>query len=167
MDQEKAVRLNFICTHNSRRSHFTQIWAQTLANYFNFNINCYSGGTEATALFPKVIETLENIGFEICKLSNEKNPVYSIKFSENNHPIVGFSKEMDHSFNPATGFTAVMTCSQADKDCPLVLGAEQRISLPYEDPKVSDGTNKQDIKYLETSTIIATELHYVFSQLNK
>ena len=74
---------------------------------------------------------------------------------------------MDHSFNPATGFTAVMTCSQADKDCPLVLGAEQRISLPYEDPKVSDGTNKQDIKYLETSTIIATELHYVFSQLNK
>lgn len=26
--QQKEIRLNFICTHNSRRSHLAQVWAQ-------------------------------------------------------------------------------------------------------------------------------------------
>ncbi|CAN0602762.1 unnamed protein product, partial [Ectocarpus sp. 12 AP-2014] len=65
-----AIRINFICTHNSRRSHLSQVWAQTMATYFNIkNVNCYSGGTEATALFPMVAETLKNQGFQIQKLS--------------------------------------------------------------------------------------------------
>ena len=29
------IRLNFICTHNSRRSHLCQVWAQTLSFYYN------------------------------------------------------------------------------------------------------------------------------------
>jgi arsenate reductase len=28
---QEQIRLNFICTHNSRRSHLSQIWAQTMA----------------------------------------------------------------------------------------------------------------------------------------
>jgi len=54
----ETIRLNFICTHNSRRSHLSQIWAQAMAFYFGVkNVFCYSGGTEATAMFPKVVET--------------------------------------------------------------------------------------------------------------
>ena len=30
----KVVNLNFICTHNSRRSHLSQLWAQIMATYF-------------------------------------------------------------------------------------------------------------------------------------
>ena len=164
---KQAIRLNFICTHNSRRSHFAQIWAQTIANYFNLDVACYSCGTEATALFPKVIETLEKTGFVFEKLSNETNPIYAIKFDKNEQPIIGFSKEMDHAFNPSSGFIAIMTCSQAAEDCPLVFGADQRISLPFNDPKAFDDTKIQGDKYLETSTIIATELHYVFSQIKR
>ena len=33
-NNREEVRLNFICTHNSRRSHYGQIWAQVLAEYF-------------------------------------------------------------------------------------------------------------------------------------
>lgn len=33
-DKKEEIRLNFICTHNSRRSHFAQVWAQTMAHYF-------------------------------------------------------------------------------------------------------------------------------------
>ncbi|MFT6167273.1 MAG: arsenate reductase [Vicingaceae bacterium] len=167
IDSKLTIRLNFICTHNSRRSHFTQIWAQTIANYFNIDAACYSGGTQATALFPKVIETLEKTGFEVEKLSNETNPVYAIKFDENEQPIIGFSKEIDHVFNPSSAFTAIMTCWQAAEDCPFIFGADQRISLPYKDPKAFDDTEIQGDKYLETSMIIATELHYVFSQIKK
>ncbi|MGB5463515.1 MAG: protein-tyrosine-phosphatase, partial [Aureibaculum sp.] len=54
VNRKETIRLNFICTHNSRRSHLSQVWAQTMASYFNVkNVFCYSGGTEATALFPK------------------------------------------------------------------------------------------------------------------
>ncbi|MFN4762824.1 low molecular weight phosphatase family protein [Gillisia sp. Q332] len=163
---QQQVRLNFICTHNSRRSHLSQVWAQALAAHYKIpNVFCYSGGTEATALFPKAAETLEQQGFKITKLSEEKNPVYSIKFAENAHPVIGFSKTFDNAFNPAFGFAAVMTCSQADAGCPFIAGAEKRIPVTYDDPKAFDGTAEQNQKYLERSTQIATELKYVFSEI--
>src|SRR5690606_16466895 len=84
VNNNQTINLNFICTHNSRRSHLAQIWAQFAAAYYNVpNVNCYSGGTEETALFPKVAETLENQGFQIFKIADSINPIYAIKFDEN------------------------------------------------------------------------------------
>ncbi len=164
--QEKEIRINFICTHNSRRSHLTQIWAQTMAVYFNLQtVKTYSGGTEATAMFPKVAETLINMGFKIDKIATQENPIYSIKFNDNSHPIIGFSKKYDDDFNPKTAYAAVMTCSQADKGCPFVAGTEKRIAITYEDPKLFDGKENQSEKYTERSLQIATEMFYVFSKV--
>ena len=85
----RTINLNFICTHNSRRSHLSQVWAQTMAAYFNVNnVYCYSGGTEATALFPMAVKTLMNAGFKIATLAESRNPVYSIKYGENEQPII-------------------------------------------------------------------------------
>ncbi|WP_116772366.1 low molecular weight phosphatase family protein [Maribacter litoralis] len=164
----EEIRINFICTHNSRRSHLSQVWAQTMANYYSIkNVSCYSGGTEATALFPMVAETLKNQGFQIQKLSETSNPVYAIKFSENEHPVIGFSKSYEDPFNPSAQFAAVMTCSQADGGCPFIAGAEKRVPITFEDPKAFDNTPQQAEKYAERSIQIATELFYVFSQINK
>ena len=165
--KERAlVRLNFICTHNSRRSHLTQIWAQTMAFYFQVqNVNCYSGGTEATAMFPKVAETLLKQGFQIQKLSSEANPVFAVKYVENELPIICFSKVFDDAFNPNSEFAAIMTCSSADEGCPFIAGAEKRLPIRYEDPKVFDGTDLMDVKYAERSLEIAAEMFYVFSQI--
>ncbi|MDQ0067569.1 protein-tyrosine-phosphatase [Chryseobacterium lathyri] len=165
-DQE-SISVNFICTHNSRRSHLAQIWAQTASAYFKIsNVNCYSGGTETTALFPKVVETLTEAGFHIWKLSDGENPVYAVKYSENALPLIGFSKKHDTIFNPSTGFAAVMTCSQADKGCPFISGAEKRIPVMFEDPKISDGTPEQTRIYKERSLQIGAEMFYVFSKIN-
>ena len=161
------IRINFICTHNSRRSHLSQVWAQTMAYYFKTkNVFCYSGGTEATALFPMVAETLINSGFKINTISKGENPVYCIKYAGNQHPIVGYSKKFYDDFNPKSEFVAVMTCSQADEDCPFISGAEKRIPITFEDPKAYDNTPQQAEKYNERSLQIATELLYVFSQIN-
>jgi len=166
-NNHQNINLNFICTHNSRRSHLSQIWAQTMANNFKIkNVFCYSGGTEATAMFTVVEETLKKQGFHIDKLSYEKNPVYAIKFSENNNPIICFSKTFDADFNPSSNFAAIMTCSHADENCPFIAGAEQRIPVRYDDPKAFDNTPQQLEKYRERSLQIATELFYVFSQIN-
>ena len=162
------IRINCICTHNSRRSHLSQIWAQVMSYHFQIKqVTCYSGGTEATALYPMVVTTLEETGFHIQRLSEENNPVYSIKYSENEHPIIGFSKKFDDTFNPESKFVAIMTCSQADAGCPFIAGAEKRIPITYEDPKISDGTPNQKEVYSNRSLQIATEMFYVFSQIKK
>ncbi len=165
IDKDEAIALNFICTHNSRRSHLSQVWAQTLAGYVGIkNMNCYSGGTEATAMFPMAVETLASQGFEINKLSEAKNPVYAIKYAANRHPIIGFSKTFDSSFNPKSNFGAIMTCSSADQGCPIVMGSDGRFPITFEDPKAFDNTPQQAEKYLERSTQIATELLYVMQK---
>ncbi|RZF59261.1 arsenate-mycothiol transferase ArsC [Sphingobacterium corticibacterium] len=160
------ININFICTHNSRRSHLAQVWAQVASAYFNIpNVYCYSGGTEETALFPKVAETLTDQGFDVSKIAETDNPVYAIKYSDNTLPIIGFSKKYDSPFNPELAFVAVMTCSQADGGCPFIAGAEKRIPITFEDPKISDGTPEQAQVYAERSLQIATEMFYVFSTI--
>ncbi|WP_431158184.1 protein-tyrosine-phosphatase [Winogradskyella poriferorum] len=160
------INLNFICTHNSRRSHLSQVWAQAMATYYKINnVHCYSGGTEATALFPSAAEALECSGFQIQELSKSNNPIYSIKFSDTYPSVIGFSKTFDDSFNPSEAFAAIMTCSSADKGCPFIAGAEVRLPITFEDPKAFDGTQLQKEKYLERSLQIATNLKYVFSNL--
>lgn len=163
-NQNQTIRLNFICTHNSRRSHLSQIWAQTLAYYFNIpNIYCYSGGTEATALFPKVAETLRNQGFQVYKIAEGINPIYAIQYSINEQSIIGFSKKYNDDFNPQNDFVAIMTCDNADEGCPIVVGAIERIPIKYTDPKQFDNTTMMDEKYIEKSMEIASELYYVMS----
>ena len=165
---QQEIRLNLICTHNSRRSHLSQVWAQTAAAYYNIkNVFCYSGGTEATAMFPMVSKTLTKQGFEIKTIAEGNNPVYSIKYAENEHPVIGFSKTYDDSFNPQDEFVAIMTCSQADGGCPFIAGAEKRIPITFEDPKAFDNTPEQAEKYEERSLHIATEMFYVFSQIKQ
>ncbi len=162
------VRLNLICTHNSRRSHLSQIWAQTAAYYFDINkVFCYSGGTEATAMFPVVAKTLSNQGFQIQTIAEGNNPVYAIKYSENEPPVIGFSKTYEDDFNPKSEFVAILTCSQADGSCPFIAGAEKRIPITFEDPKAFDNTPQQAEKYQERSIQIATEMFYVFSKIKK
>ena len=160
------INLNLICTHNSRRSHLSQVWSQTMASFYNINnVHSYSGGTEATALFPMVAKTLIKNGFQVKNLSEGKNPVYSIKFSKNEHPVIGFSKKYDDDFNPKSDFVAIMTCSHADENCPVVLGCDTRIPVTFEDPKAFDDTPQQEKKYMERSLQMATEMKYVFSKI--
>lgn len=166
VDNKTDVNLNFICTHNSRRSHLAQIWAQTLAAYFKIpHVHCYSGGTEATAIFPMTTKTLMNQGYVFQTLVEGENPIYTIKYSPNRQPIIGFSKIYNDDFNPSSNFAAILTCSEADHDCPFIPNADIRIPLTFEDPKKYDNTPLQEEKYKERSLNIATELYYIFSKV--
>lgn len=167
-DEDASIRLNFICTHNSRRSHLAQVWAQVAAAYYGINkVACYSGGTETTAMFPMVAQVLIKSGLQVKTISGGANPVYAIKYAENELPVIGFSKTYFDDFNPESGFAAIMTCSQADGGCPFISGAEKRIPITFDDPKAFDGTPQQEEKYLERSIQIAKEMFYVFSNIKK
>jgi len=162
----ETILLNFICTHNSRRSHLSQIWAQTMAYHFGIkDVYCYSGGTVATAMFPKVAETLTKQGFDILQLSEAANPVYAVKYAPNEQAIICFSKEYSHAFNPSGNYGAVVTCNSADEACPIVFGAEARFPVKYDDPKAFDNTELMEAKYTERSLQIGEEMWYVFSMV--
>lgn len=167
MWEHQPIELIFICTHNSRRSILAQIWAQALAAYYRLpNIQCYSGGTEATEVFQEIVEVLKKSGFKITNSAELKNPVYTISYSEGLPVVSAFSKLYNDPKNPHKDFTAVMTCSNSEQNCSFIPGAKKRIPIYYEDPKISDGTIQQEKVYLERSKQIATEMKYVFSSIS-
>ena len=160
--QKVEANLNFICTHNSRRSQLAQVWAKIISDYYGFTINSFSGGTEVTNCNRRTIASFERMGFEVKNPGGE-NPHYELTYHEKRKPIIVFSKTFDDASNPKNNFAAVMTCTNADENCPIISGAEKRISLPFEDPKIYDNSNQESEKYDERSTQIASEMKYIFN----
>lgn len=161
---EKVVEVIIICTHNSRRSHFGQVWLQISAHYCNLEkISVFSGGTEVSACNPRTIGALRRAGLEIKNISQERynNPKYLARYAENLSEIYLFSKEYTSTANPQLGFIAILVCSSANEVCPVVKGAEKRFYLPYEDPKAADNTPQETQVYDECCRQIAREMLYV------
>ena len=158
------VRLNFICTHNSRRSHIAQIWAAVAAHYYGLrNVQTYSGGTEATAFNPRAVAALRRAGFQI-ETEGGENPRYRVAFAEEHPPLVCFSKAVENPANPSESFAAIMTCAHADENCPFIIGAERRLRLPYDDPKVADNTPEEAGRYDERVRQIGSEIFFAMSR---
>jgi arsenate reductase len=164
-EDKQPINLNFICTHNSRRSQMSQVWAQVAAARYGWkNVQCYSAGTERSRANPQAIEALRHAGFQITALDKSDNPRYSVSWSDDAAPLIVFSKGLSDEPNPSKDFAAIMTCSHADLNCPIVPGASLRIPLNYEDPGAFDGTNEAATKYRETADEIGREILYAFAQ---
>jgi protein-tyrosine-phosphatase len=160
------AELIFICTHNSRRSHFGQVWAQVAAHHHGLDslVSTYSGGTEATAMNERAVGALRRAGLDIHPAQLSENPKYAVHYAADRDPMVCFSKKYDDAeANPNAGFAAVMTCAQADRGCPIVYGSAARFSTPYVDPKVSDGTPEEVETYDERCAEIARDMLYAMS----
>jgi arsenate reductase len=165
-DVNQAIQLVYVCTHNSRRSHFGQIWGAVAAEYYGVNnVRTFSGGTESTAFNPNAIHALNGLGFEITTTDLSSNPKYEVDFGGSKASIC-FSKVYDDASNPTSNFAAIMTCDDAEENCPFIPGVELRIGTTYEDPKAFDGTELQEEKYIERSLQIGLETLYVFSKIN-
>jgi arsenate reductase len=160
------AHLIFICTHNSRRSHMGQLWAAAAAHCYEVpNVETFSGGTEATSVNINVINAMQEAGFRISSNGSGGNPVYSVRFSEDHQPIYVFSKRFNDDVNPAKDFCAVMTCSEADENCPIIPGAVIRVPITYEDPKAYDHTEREQEAYRERCFQIGKEMFYLFDKV--
>lgn len=163
----ETARLMFICTHNSRRSQMGQLWAAAAAAYYGVDhVETYSGGLEVTAFNTRAIAAVQRAGFQPASPGGD-NPHVKVTYATDRAPLEMFSKKYGDPFNPQKDYAAVMTCSNADSACPLVLGASARIPLHYEDPKSSDGTPEETAAYDTRSQQIATEMLFVFSRVKQ
>ena len=164
----QASPLTFVCTHNSRRSQLSQVWAAAAAAHYDIpQVETFSGGTAATAFNPRAVAALKRAGWKIDKTTDGSNPIYEVSWDDQSPPLKCFSKVYSETPNPRQGFAAIMTCSQADRSCPQVDGAIFRIAVAYEDPKVSDGTAAEAETYDERCAQIAREMLYVFSRVTR
>jgi protein-tyrosine-phosphatase len=167
--QNGKAQLLFVCTHNSRRSHISQIWLQTAAYYYGVDeIYTFSGGVEVTAANKRAIAALERAGFS-ATVSDKKseNTVYIVSQGKGFSTNLFFSKKYDDKQNPKENFAAIMVCSEADKSCPFIPGANARFSLPYDDPRYSDNTPSEEQTYDETTKRIAIEMLYIMSRVKE
>jgi arsenate reductase len=166
--EEKAVlRMNFICTHNSRRSHIAQLWAWAAAEHFGVHpFESFSGGVEVTAFNPRAVAAMRRAGFIIREAGGE-NPRYLVQLNDNGPAIECWSKTYDDPANPSKDFIAVMVCTDAEQNCPFVAGASHRLSLSFEDPKESDGTAQETQVYDERVGEIGREMAFLFEQISQ
>lgn len=163
---DKEFALLFVCTHNSRRSFFCEVWGQVAAEHYSMsNITTYSAGTEATAIYSETINALINSGLKIEKITENENPVFALRYNETKRPIIGFSKTIDNHSLPVNNVAAIMTCDNANDNCPFIPYAKSRIPLTYEDPKKYDGLPNTEEGYLNKSLEIASEMFYIMNQI--
>ncbi|MGY0406982.1 MAG: hypothetical protein ACWIPJ_01290 [Polaribacter sp.] len=167
LTRNKKVNLNFICTHNARRSQLSQIWSFYAAQYFNLNIYSFSGGTQTTAFYRNTVKTLQKAGFnfQVSDFSHQ-NPTYLISFKGCKNNILVFSKRFDHPENKEP-YIAITTCNTADKNCPFIPDAIHQFHLPFIDPKFADGTTTQEETYLKISEQIAAEIYFIFADVKR
>ncbi|HEY3901807.1 MAG TPA: hypothetical protein VGM54_24555 [Chthoniobacter sp.] len=164
----ETAQVTYICTHNSRRSHFAQVWSQTAAAYYGVpHYQAFSGGIEVTACNERTVAALKRAGFAIEDSTGGKNPVYLVKYAEKAEPIRSFSKIYDTEGNPTKNYLAAMTCDHADANCPIVQGASIRVPVHYVDPKAADGTPEESAAYDERCQQIAREMFYMMSLVKK
>ena len=164
VEEGQRSNLIFICTHNSRRSHLSQLWAQVAADHYHIpGVRTFSGGTEATAFHPNAVAAIERAGFDTSIKEDGANPVYEVSFDPTGTIQEVWSKAYDNPDNPNKHFGAIMTCSSADTNCPIVFGSDIRVPLTYNDPKAGDGTPEEAKIYDERCREIAIELFYCFS----
>ena len=117
-------------------------------------------------LIKNAINALIACGFEVKKSDETANPKYEVLFGESKSNLC-FSKTIDDESLPKENFVAVMTCGDADENCPFIPGCDLRIGTTYFDPKSYDNSILMDEKYTERSNQIAMECLYFFSLLKK
>lgn len=168
LEAGQVANLTFICTHNSRRSHMSQIWAQTAACYYGLpQVQAYSGGTQVTACNCRTVTAMRRVGFDITDLTTGDNPVYSVRYATDRPPIRAYSKLYNADANPKRDFIALMTCSAADQSCPIVEGAIGRHAIHYADPRLCDDTPTETTAYNERCREIAREMFYLMSEARR
>jgi arsenate reductase (thioredoxin) len=163
LDTGVPPAIQFICTHNSRRSQMAQAWSAAIADYFGLAVRSYSGGTEATQIAPLTLEALYECGFDVAEEDGD-NAKTKVAWRPNSAGATLFSKRFDYSGNVSKKFLAVMTCSDADENCPVVPGAEERIPLTFEDPGKFDNTEEALDEYISTCLNIGYVLFLAYAR---
>ena len=144
----------FVCTHNSRRSIYCEVWGKIIANKYSKNINFYSAGTKKTSVYGEVIKSFSRLGI--------KSKGNIIQYKEKS--ILLKSKTLEEI--QLDKFICIFTCSKAERSCPIDTRSVVNIPLLFDDPKKFDGLKNERIEYQKTCSQIAEKINFILKRIN-
>ncbi len=145
----------FLCTHNSRRSQYCEIWGNYFSSVYKKSITFLSAGAVKTKVHKQIYKSLERVGVKV-----DRNSSINIE----NITIIPFSKTLS-DINKKQ-FISIMTCSNYEKTCPFDPRSLINLQLFYKDPKRYDNSNREAEEYDKTSFMIACEINYILKNIN-
>ena len=151
----KCNTVVLLCTHNSRRSQYCEIWSKYFSSTYKNKINFFSAGLVKTTVHKQIYRSLERVGIEV-----DKNSSVNIE----NITIAPFSKTLS-DINKKQ-FISIMTCSDSEKSCPVDPRSLINLQLFYDDPKRYDNTPEEAEEYDKTSFMIACEINFILKNIN-
>jgi arsenate reductase len=117
-------RVLFLCTGNTARS---QIAEALLQKYAGDHFQVFSAGAEPKdEIFPPAVEVMKEIGIDISDRKAKGLEIYLGK--------VHFEK-------------VIIVCSEANKNCPQIFGATQRLYWPFDDPTSISGNSEKVLAF--------------------
>lgn len=108
-DENKKLKILFLCTGNSCRSQMAEGWAKHLKSEL---IEAYSAGTEARGLDVNAVKVMMEAGIDISGYR---------------------SKTVDELMHIPFDYVITL-CGHANENCPVFPGKVKRIHVGFEDP---------------------------------
>lgn len=157
----------FICTHNSRRSIFCEVWFWLATKYYNkTNLLPLSAGVDINTINPRTIEALRRAGFDIYK--NDKinlNPPYAIILNPKKEVLLINSKKYEFPMVFDKNYCEIMVCSDKEMTCPVFERKSKRFSIPYTDLRTSDNSSTEQKDYDARCKQIAAEMFFIVKNI--
>ena len=84
----------FLCTHNSRRSQYCEIWSKYFSSMYKNKINFFSAGVVKTTVHKQIYKSLERVGIGVDKNLSINTETISIS------PFSKTLSEIEEKTNP-------------------------------------------------------------------
>lgn len=117
MTSERAIRVLFVCTHNSARSQM----AEALLRARGGRYQAQSAGSEATRVHPLAIAAMRERGIDIS----------------------GQRSKTTDEFRGERFDYVVTVCDQAQESCPFFPDADHRLHWSLPDPAAAEGSEEE------------------------
>lgn len=163
LDSDKEAIVQFICTHNSRRSQTAEFLLDVFSREYNLNLTALSAGTESTAFNSRMVDAIQSFGFDLLEYGDDRNPLYIYKIK--NDDLYYYSKRYDEELIAFDKKIVVTVCGDAEENCPLIPGTFKRLHLGYIDPKHADNTDQETEVYQNKVQEIGLEMLHIVQTL--
>ena len=121
--EERKIRVLFICTHNSARSQMAEAF---LRDFGGDRFEVESAGLKPTAINPLVVEAMAELGYDLSQ-----------KGTQSVFELYKACKIYDY---------VITVCSDSDEAmCPIFPGVQRRWHWPFPDPSLAEGSHEEKL----------------------
>ncbi|KAI8925552.1 protein-tyrosine phosphatase, low molecular weight [Entophlyctis helioformis] len=120
-----AIKVLFLCTHNSARSQLAEGLLRSLGGS---DFEAFSAGTEQTHVRPLAIKSMAEIGIDISAHESKVLDVF-------------LDKDID---------VVITVCDSANDTCPVFPRAARRLHWSFPDPSKAQGSEEEQLAVYRT-----------------